>query len=73
MAMIAVPKAITPYAQTMPSGRKAQVEWVLPNRLPVFYPVRKLNDVVITLIRLVGGVHAESIMTEKKKTSLKQE
>ncbi|KAI8364607.1 etoposide-induced protein 2.4-domain-containing protein [Blakeslea trispora] len=73
MAMIAAPKSITPYAQTMPSGKKAQVEWVLPNRLPVFYPVRKLNDVVITLIRLVGGVHAEYIMAEKKKASLKQE
>jgi hypothetical protein len=73
MAMMAVPKATTAYSQTLASGANAQTEWSLPNKVPVFYPVRKLNDAVILLVRLVGGVHADSIVTEKKKASLKQE
>ncbi|CAO3616242.1 unnamed protein product [Mucor fragilis] len=73
MAMMAVPKATTPYSQTMASGADAQSEWTLPNRIPIFYPVRKLNDGVILLVRLVGGVHADSIVSEKKNASIKQE
>lgn len=73
MAMMAVPKATTPYSQTMASGIDAQAEWTLPNRIPIFYPVRKLNDCVILFVRLVGGVHADSIVTEKKNASIKQE
>ncbi|KAI8058681.1 etoposide-induced protein 2.4-domain-containing protein [Gilbertella persicaria] len=73
MAMIAAPKATTPYAQTMPSGIKARTEWVLPNKISFFYPVRKFNDAIITIVRLVGGVHADSIVSEKQNSSLKQE
>lgn len=73
MAMMAVPKATTPYSQTMASGASAQSEWTLPNRIPIFYPVRKMNDGVILLVRLVGGVHADSIVSEKKNASIKQE
>lgn len=73
MAMMAVPKATTAYSQTMTSGTDAQSEWTLPNRVPIFYPVRKLNDLVILLVRLIGGVHADSIVSEKTKASLKQE
>ncbi|KAI9363645.1 etoposide-induced protein 2.4-domain-containing protein [Pilaira anomala] len=73
MSMMAVPKATTPYSQTLASGAKAQSEWTLPNRIPFFYPVRKMNDLVILLVRLVGGVHADSIVSEKRLSSLKQE
>jgi hypothetical protein len=73
MAMMASPKATTAYSQTLASGTNAQSEWTLPNRLPIFYPVRKFNDLVILVVRLVGGVHADSIMTENKKATLKQE
>lgn len=73
MAMMAVPRATTAYNQTLASGANAQAEWSLPNQIPVFYPVRKLNDAVILFVRLVGGVHADSIVSEKKNASLKQE
>ncbi|GAA5798218.1 hypothetical protein HPULCUR_003618 [Helicostylum pulchrum] len=73
MSMMAVPKATTTYSQTLASGAKAQTEWTLPNRVPFFYPVRKMNDMIILIVRLVGGVHADSIVSEKKLASLKQE
>ncbi|KAI8076133.1 etoposide-induced protein 2.4-domain-containing protein [Thamnidium elegans] len=73
MSMMAVPKATTTYSQTLASGAKAQTEWTLPNRIPFFYPVRKMNDLIILVVRLVGGVHADSIVSEKKLASLKQE
>lgn len=71
--MMAVPKATTAYSQTTPSGTSARSEWSLPNRIPIFYPVRKMNDLIILVVRLVGGVHADSIVSEKQKASLKQE
>lgn len=73
MSMMAVPKATTVYSQTTPSGTNAQSEWTLPNQIPIFYPVRKMNDLMILVVRLVGGVHADSIISEKQKASLKQE
>lgn len=73
MAMMATPKATTAYSQTLSSGANAKSEVSLPNKLPIFYPVRKLNDGIILLVRLVGGVHADSIVSEKKKATLKQE
>jgi hypothetical protein len=65
MAMMAVPKATTAYSQTSSSG--ASSEWSLPNRIPLFYGIRKMNDAVILLVSLVGGVHADSIIKENKK------
>ncbi|KAI9482777.1 MAG: etoposide-induced protein 2.4-domain-containing protein [Benjaminiella poitrasii] len=73
MAMLSVPKGANPYNQTMASGEKAHNELTLPNKIPLFYPVRKLNDAIILFIRLIGGVHADSIVTEKKNASKKQE
>ncbi|KAG2231856.1 hypothetical protein INT48_005639 [Thamnidium elegans] len=70
---IIYPFATTTYSQTLASGAKAQTEWTLPNRIPFFYPVRKMNDLIILVVRLVGGVHADSIVSEKKLASLKQE
>ncbi|KAI7898309.1 etoposide-induced protein 2.4-domain-containing protein [Cokeromyces recurvatus] len=73
MAMLSVPKGTNPYNQTMPSGENARNKISLPNKIPIFYPVRKLNDATILFIRLIGGVHADSIITEKKNESKKQE
>ncbi|KAI7892592.1 etoposide-induced protein 2.4-domain-containing protein [Mucor mucedo] len=73
MSMMAAPKATTTYSQTLASGANAQSEWSLPNSIPFFYPVRKMNDFVILVVRLLGGVHADSIVSEKKLASLKQE
>lgn len=73
MSMMAAPKATTAYSQTLASGTNAQSEWTLPNSIPFFYPVRKMNDLVILVVRLIGGVHADSIVSEKKLASLKQE
>lgn len=73
MSMMAAPKATTTYSQTLASGANAQSEWTLPNNIPFFYPVRKMNDILILGLRLLIGVRAESIVSEKKLASLKQE
>ncbi|KAI8889917.1 EI24-domain-containing protein [Backusella circina FSU 941] len=65
MSMMAIPKTTTPYSQTLSSG--ASSEWSLPNRIPLFYVIRKMNEAVILLVSLVGGVHADSIIKENKK------
>lgn len=70
MAMLATPRASTPYNQKLASGVNAQSEWILPNRIAIFYPVRKLNDVVILIIRLVSGIRVSS---EKKIEQSKKE
>lgn len=38
----------------------------LPNRLPVFFGVRQMNQGIIQIIRLVGGSRGESFTTEKE-------
>ncbi|KAI8978965.1 etoposide-induced protein 2.4-domain-containing protein [Pilobolus umbonatus] len=73
MAMMATPKTSTVYNQQLSSGNNGRSEWTLPNDIPIFYPLRKLNDLVILVIRLIGGVHADSIIKEKKNASLKEE
>ncbi|KAG1140023.1 hypothetical protein G6F37_009110 [Rhizopus arrhizus] len=70
MAIFAVPRASTPYNQKLASGTNAQSEWTLPNRVPIFLLVRKLNDLVILVVRLVGGVR---VIQEQKKDELKKE
>ncbi|KAG0172030.1 Etoposide induced 2.4 mRNA [Apophysomyces sp. BC1034] len=72
MATLATPKFSVPQAQTVESGPAARSQWMLPNRIPVFYGVRKLNDLVILVIRLIGGVHADAIVSEKKKAVAKK-
>lgn len=66
MATMATPKPSSPYDQPVSSGG-ARVEFSLPNKVPLFYGVRKLDNLVILLVRLVGGVHADSIVSEEKK------
>jgi hypothetical protein len=39
----------------------------LPNRLPIFVGVKKLNELAIALIRSVGGVRGDSLLLDKKK------
>ncbi|KAI8970116.1 etoposide-induced protein 2.4-domain-containing protein [Mycotypha africana] len=75
MSMLAAPVAPTPYNQSTPSGAKnlQQKEWKIPNKIAIFYPTRKLIDLVIIFVRLVGGIHADSIISEKRKASIKQE
>lgn len=67
MAMMATPKPSTPYGQPLPSGNASSYDVALPNRIPIFLGVRKLNDLVILLVRLLGGVHADAIVSEKTK------
>ncbi|KAI8367665.1 etoposide-induced protein 2.4-domain-containing protein [Radiomyces spectabilis] len=73
MAMIAVPKSSSPYNHSVASGAAARFEWMLPNKLPLFYVVRKMNDLVILIVRLIGGVHADPIVSEKKKASMRKQ
>ena len=67
MATMATPKPTTPYGQPLTSGKTVQPELMLPNKIPLFFGVRKMNDLVITLVKMMGGVHAESIVSEKHK------
>jgi hypothetical protein len=46
---------------------------MLPNKIPAFLVVRKLNQLVIAVVRLVGGVRVESIMADKKDGVVKKD
>ncbi|KAI7864977.1 etoposide-induced protein 2.4-domain-containing protein [Spinellus fusiger] len=70
MATMATAQPISSHSQPIASGHAARKEWNLPKKVPIFYPVRKMLDVVILVVRLVGGVHADSIVSEKKKASI---
>lgn len=72
MATLATPKFTSPVGQKVDSGPAARSQWMLPNRIPVFYGVRRLNDLVIMVIGLIGGVHADAIVSEKKKATEKK-
>ncbi|KAG1445195.1 hypothetical protein G6F56_009996 [Rhizopus delemar] len=67
MAILAVPKTST--NQQVASGVNARSQWTLPNKVSVFFPVRKLNALVILVVRLVSGV---SVAPERKDESKKE-
>ncbi|KAI9310883.1 etoposide-induced protein 2.4-domain-containing protein [Dichotomocladium elegans] len=67
MAMMAAPKPTSSYGQPLASGKSGFWEVALPNRVPIFYCVRKMNDLVILLVKTVGGIHAAPIVSEKQK------
>ncbi|KAI9498005.1 etoposide-induced protein 2.4-domain-containing protein [Zychaea mexicana] len=67
MATMATPKPATPYGQPLASGKTVHPELSAPNKIPLFFGVRKMNDLVIFLAKMVGGVHADSIVSEKQK------
>ncbi|KAI9254058.1 etoposide-induced protein 2.4-domain-containing protein [Sporodiniella umbellata] len=68
MAILAAPKAST--QQHVASGVNARSEWTLPNKLPVFYPVRKLNEWVIFVVQVVSGIR---VAREAKETVKKDQ
>jgi hypothetical protein len=58
----------TVHSHSIPSGNATELKDVeLPNRLPVFIGVKKLNELAISLIRTVGGVRGNSLLLDKKK------
>lgn len=67
MATMASPKPTSPYGTLLKSGKTSQPDLLLPNKLPLFLGVRKLNHLAITLIKLAGGIHADSIVSENQK------
>ncbi|KAI9257947.1 etoposide-induced protein 2.4-domain-containing protein [Phascolomyces articulosus] len=67
MATMATPKPATPYGQPLASGKAAHTELSAPNKIPLFLGVRKLNDLVIFLAKMMGGVQVDSIIAEKQK------
>ncbi|KAI8073303.1 etoposide-induced protein 2.4-domain-containing protein [Gongronella butleri] len=73
MAFMALPSPTSasgvPASLSVTSG----TEFMLPNTVPVFYPVRQMNKVVIQLVKLIGGVRVESIMADKKTANVKSE
>ncbi|ORZ17282.1 etoposide-induced protein 2.4-domain-containing protein [Absidia repens] len=73
MAFLANPKSASPSGQPVASSVSSTPEYMLPNKVPVFFVVRKLNKLIITVVRLVGGVRVESIMAEKKDNAEKKE
>lgn len=53
---------------SIPSGSSIGLkDFELPDRLPIFTGVRKLNDLFISLIRKFGGVRGDSLLLDKKK------
>jgi hypothetical protein len=55
-------------SHSIPSGSSAGLKDIeLPNRLPIFLGVKKLNELVISLIRTFGGVRGDSLLLDKKK------
>ncbi|KAG2183146.1 hypothetical protein INT43_006141 [Umbelopsis isabellina] len=56
------------HSHSIPSGNTSELKDVeLPNRLPIYIGVKKLNELVISLIRSVGGVRGNSLLLDKKK------
>ena len=41
-------------------------KWYLPNRIPVFWPVEKVTNIVIDIIQSFGVVDMKSAFTESK-------
>ncbi|KAI8089650.1 etoposide-induced protein 2.4-domain-containing protein [Halteromyces radiatus] len=73
MAFLATPKSTSPSGQPVASSVSSTSEWMLPNRISAFLIVRILNNLVIALVRLVGGVRVEAIMADKKDTAKKDQ
>lgn len=44
--------------------------FALPFRVPVFFAVRLMNQVIIQAIRTLGGSKGETFVVEKKKDNL---
>lgn len=56
------------HSHSIPSGNTSELKDVeLPNKIPIFIGVKKLNELVISLIRTVGGVRGNSLLLDKKK------
>ncbi|KAI8341121.1 etoposide-induced protein 2.4-domain-containing protein [Chlamydoabsidia padenii] len=73
MAFMATPKSASPSGQPVASSVSSSSEFMLPNKIPAFFVVRKLNSLVIGLVRLVGGVRVESMMADKKDVAVKKD
>ncbi|KAI7848028.1 etoposide-induced protein 2.4-domain-containing protein [Circinella umbellata] len=67
MATMATPKPATPYGQPLTSGKGIPTDLSAPNKIPIFFGVRKMNDLVISLAKMMGGVQVDSIVAEKQK------
>lgn len=65
-AVVQPPLSARPHS--IPSGSSIGLkDFELPDRLPIFTGVRKLNDLLISLIRKFGGVRGDSLLLDKKK------
>ncbi|KAI9008990.1 etoposide-induced protein 2.4-domain-containing protein [Phycomyces nitens] len=68
MASSASPKpSTTVYGEPLFSGGPIYLRpFTLPFHMPLFYAVRQMNNLFISLIRYVGGTKADAILTHKK-------
>ena len=64
---MATPKPATPYGQPLASGKRTPADLSAPNKISIFFVVRKMNDLVISLAKMMGGVQVDSIVAEKQK------
>ncbi|CAO3638324.1 unnamed protein product [Cunninghamella echinulata] len=69
MAFLASPKSMSPTGQPISSTASSNPEWMLPNKIPAFAIVRQLNKLVTLLVKLIGGVRVQSVMSESASTT----
>ncbi|KAH8555317.1 etoposide-induced protein 2.4-domain-containing protein, partial [Umbelopsis sp. PMI_123] len=59
---------LSPRTHGIPSGNTTGWKDIeLPDRLPIFTGVKKLNEILISFIRKFGGVRGDSLLLDKKK------
>ncbi|KAI8580552.1 hypothetical protein K450DRAFT_236161 [Umbelopsis ramanniana AG] len=65
-AVVQPPLSARPHS--IPSGSSVGLKDLeLPDRLPIFTGVKKLNELLISLIRNFGGVRGDSLLLDRKK------